>query len=210
MSDVSGATHATVLDEGAGAQLARSYAQALLGAAESEGRVDPVLDDLDELIADVWNAHPDFAQLLESPITPVAERDRILVEILEGRAEPLLVRFLRVLNRHGRLNLLTAIARRARITWERRQGRRRVTVRSAIPLDEDQRSALHARLARMIAAEPVVQYEVHPSLIGGLVVQIGDDVYDGSILRRLLGVRRTLIQRKSSELRRNLEIFATP
>lgn len=209
MSDVGEVTHATVLDEGAGAEVARSYAQAFLGAAEAEGRVEPALNDLDELIADVWIARPDFARLLDSPDVPLAERDRILVDAFEGRAEPVLVRFLRVLNRHGRISLLVPIARRARAIWEHRQGRQSVTVRSAVPLDDGQRAALRDRVARMITAEPVVHYEVDPALVGGLVVQVGDILYDGSIRSRLQGMRRTLIQQKLSELRRSRESFMT-
>lgn len=210
MSDVGEVTHATVLDEGTGAELAQSYAQAFLGAAEAEGRVDPALDDLDEFVADVWVGRPDFAHLLESPGVTIAERDRILVEAFEGRAEPVLIRFLRVLNRHGRLSLLSAIARRARATWDHRQGRRAVTVRSAVPLDEGQQAELRSRLARMIAAEPVIRFEVDQDLIGGLVVQVGDLLYDGSIRSRLQGLRRTLIQQKTSELRRSREAFTSP
>lgn len=207
MSDGVEGMHATALDVESGSQAARSYAQALLGAAEGAGRVAEVLDDLDELIADVWQARPEFARLLRSPTLATTEKDRILAEAFEGRAEPLLVRFLRVLNRHGRLDLLAAIAAQARSEWERRHGRRRVTVRSAVPLDEDQVLALRETLVGIVRAEPEMRFEVDPALLGGLVVQVGDDLYDGSIRSRLQRVHRRLLEQKMSELRRNRDAF---
>ncbi|MBV8266624.1 MAG: F0F1 ATP synthase subunit delta, partial [Planctomycetaceae bacterium] len=95
----------TVFDDEA-PEVTRSYAEALLGAAEKEGQVEAVLDELDELVRDVLRAHPRFAALLASPALAATGKDRIVVETLEGRALPVVVRFLRVLNRHGRLGSL--------------------------------------------------------------------------------------------------------
>jgi F-type H+-transporting ATPase subunit delta len=179
----------------------RSYAEALLGAAAKEGQVDAVLDELDAIASDVLGANPRFAAILGSPSTPAAEKDRILVDAFEGRALPTIVRFLRVLNRHGRLGLVGPIARAARAIWDRRQGRRAVAVRSAAPLDDAQQEALRDRLAAMLDATPVISLTVDPSLIGGLVVQVGDDVYDASVRNRLEQFRRHLVEGKLSEVR---------
>jgi F-type H+-transporting ATPase subunit delta len=194
--DVSG----TVFEDEA-PEATRSYAEALLGAAEKEGKVDDVLDELDGIATDVLGAHPRFAAILSSPSTPAAEKDRILVDTFEGRALPTIVRFLRVLNRRGRLGLVGPIARASRAIWDRRQGRRAVAVRSAIPLDDGQQEALRGRLAAMLGATPVISLTVDHSLIGGLVVQVGDDVYDASVLNRLEQVRRRLVEEKLSEIR---------
>jgi F-type H+-transporting ATPase subunit delta len=189
-------------------EVTRSYAEALLGAAEGDGRVEAVLDDLDALLADVLVENPRFAAILASPSLAAAEKDRILVDTFEGRALPLVVRFLRVLNRHGRLGLIGPIAREARALWDRKQNRRPVLVRSAVPLDEAQRQALDDRLGRMLAATPIVTYAVDAALIGGLVVQIGDDVYDASLRSRLQQLRHRLIQGKSHEIQNRRDQFS--
>ncbi|MFO1533974.1 MAG: F0F1 ATP synthase subunit delta, partial [Thermoplasmatota archaeon] len=64
------------------------------------------LDELDELVDDVYRGNPRFASLMTSPTVPAKDKDRILVEAFEGRALPVVVRFLRVMNQHGRLGLL--------------------------------------------------------------------------------------------------------
>ena len=153
-------------------------------------------------------AHPQFAALLASPALAAGEKDRIVVETFEGRALPVVVRFLRVLNRHGRLGSLAAIVRAARATWDRRQNRRPVTVRSAVPLDEGQRAALHDRLGRMLEATPVMNVIVAPELIGGLVIQVGDHVYDASVRNRLAQLRERLIASRLQEIRSHRDQFS--
>lgn len=182
--------------------LARTYAEALLGAAQTEGTTPSVMEDLDALLREVWRARPEFAAVMASPSINVAEKDRLLTTTFEDRLEPALLRFLRVLNRHGRLAFLEAIANQARAQWERKQNRRQVLVRSAVPLDDDQTAALRDRLARMLEMTPVLKVEVDPALIGGLVIQVGDFVYDASVKNRFLsGLRRRLIDEKVHDFR---------
>jgi F-type H+-transporting ATPase subunit delta len=201
MPDVAG----TIFDDKQ-PEVTRSYAEALLGAAENEGQADAVLD---ELVADVLRGQPQFAAILASPL-PEAEKDRILTATFEGRALPTVVRFLRVLNRHGRLEQVAPIARAARALWDRKQNRRPVLVRSAIELDDAQREALRERLGRMLAATPLLTFVVDPSLLGGLVVQVGDDVYDASVRSRLQQLRHRLIEGKTYEIQSRRDQFCHP
>jgi F-type H+-transporting ATPase subunit delta len=189
-------------------EVSRSYAEAFLGAAEKEGQVDAALDELDAIVADVFRAYPRFTEVLTASGLPEQETDRILTKTFEGRALPLVVRFLRVVNRHGRLGLIAAIARHARALWDRKQNRRPATVRSAVPLDDAQREALRDRLGRMLAATPLLTFEVDPALIGGLVVQVGDDVYDASVRSHLQQLRHRLIEGKTHEIQSRRDHFS--
>ena len=106
--------------------------------------------------------------------------------------------------------MLTSVIRQARATLDRRQNRKPVTVRSAVPLDKDQQAAVLARLASMVNATPVITLEVDPSLIGGLVIQVGDDVYDASVRTRLERIRGRLIERKTHEIQSRRDHFSYP
>lgn len=184
----------TVFDD-ASDGLARNYADALLAAAGDDGGA--VLDELEAILAEVVRGQPRFAELMAAPALGSADRDRVLVALFEGRARPTVVNFLRVLNRRGRFGLLAQVVARARAAWDRARGRRPVTVRSAIPLDDARLAALGARLAGLIGATPVLSVVVDPSLIAGLIVQVGDDVYDASVRSRLARLRDRLIERKT-------------
>lgn len=187
-------------------ELTRNYAEALLGA--SGDRAEAVVVELEEIGRDVLEAHPAFSAILASPTVPEAEKDRLLGETLGGRADETVLRFLRVLNRHGRLAILPAVIRQARATVDRRLNRKAVTVRSAVPLDEAQQATLCDRLAALVHATPVVTLEVDPSLIGGLVVQVGDAVYDASVRNRLERLRGRLTERKTHEIQSRRDHFS--
>jgi F-type H+-transporting ATPase subunit delta len=207
MTAADAAAAGSVFDDEA-PELTRTYAEALVNAAEKQGQVEAVLDDLDAIEAEVLGPNPKFATLLGSPLLPQHEKERVLVATFEGRVLPTVVHFLRVLNRHGRLGLIRPVTRAARAIWDRRQNRRPVTVRTAVPLDDAQQAALRDRLARMLAATPVLHLQVDPSLIGGLVVQIGDDVYDASVRHRLERLRHRLIEGKTHEIQSRRDHFS--
>jgi F-type H+-transporting ATPase subunit delta len=194
----------TVLD--VAPELTRNYAEALLNASGDEANA--AVEELEAIEAEVFRPYPRFAAILASSSVSESEKDRILVDTFEGRALPTVVKFLRVLNRHGRLALLWSVIRQARAVLDRRQNRKPVTVRSAVPLDEGQIEAVKGRLASMIHATPVITLEVDPSLIGGLVVQVGDDVYDASVRTRLERIRGRLIERKTHEIQSRRDHFS--
>jgi F-type H+-transporting ATPase subunit delta len=189
-------------------EVTRSYAEALVNAADHQDKTEAVLDELDALVADVLGAYPRFAEILGSPSLSPQDKDRILVEMFEGRALPTVVQFLRVLNRHGRLGSIRPVARAARAIWDRRQNRRPVHVRTAVPLDDQQQAALRDRLGKMLAATPILNVVVDPTLIGGLVVQVGDDVYDASVRNHLEQLRHRLIEGKTHEIQSRRDHFS--
>jgi len=211
MIDSSSALPAENLDVGgATREIARRYAEALINAAQQEGVVEPVLEELAEIERDILQAYPRFAEILASARVSSAEKDRILLDLFNNRASSLVLRFLRVLNRHERLGLLRVVIREARAIWDQRNHRIPVRVHSAVPLDEDQLNSLRDRLARLIAATPILNVSTDPSLIGGLVVQIGDLRYDASVKSRLLQLRQRLIEGKTHEIQSRRDQFSHP
>jgi F-type H+-transporting ATPase subunit delta len=189
-------------------ELARRYAEALIGAAEKEGGVDPALEELAEIEKDVLNAFPRFAQLLASPRVSSAHKDQVLTDVFGKGASGLVLRFLRVLNRHERLGMLGVVAREARTLWDRRNHRIPVHVRTAVPLDENQLNTLRDRLALLTGATPVLLVSTDPELIGGLVVQVGDHRYDASVKNRLAQLRQRLIEGKMHEIQSRRDQFS--
>jgi F-type H+-transporting ATPase subunit delta len=189
-------------------ELARPYALALVNAAEKEGRIEPVLDELDQIENDVLKVFPRFASLLGSARVSTAHKDRILTDLFEKRASSVVLRFLRVLNRHERLGLLAVVAREARTIWDQRNKRIPVQVRTAVSLDEKQLQTLRDRLAVLTGATPVLSVSTDPGLIGGLVVQVGDHRYDASVKSRLEQLRQRLIEGKMHEIQSRRDQFS--
>jgi F-type H+-transporting ATPase subunit delta len=183
--------------------LVRAYAEALVNVLGQDGQVEPGLDELDELVTATAGS-PAFRVLVESPAVSRAERDRILVQLFESQARPTLLKFLRVLNRAGRLDQLAAVARQARKIWNARQNRKVVRIRSAVPLDAAQQQALRDRLGTTLRCEPILELTVDPTVLGGLVIQVGDVVYDSSVRSQLARLRRQLVEDKVQQIRGQL------
>ncbi len=190
------------------AKAVRQYADALIGAAEKENAVEAALADLEAVRDEILVPNPKLADVLGSFRVPAAEKDRILTELLDGRIADVALRFARVLNRHGRLGLLAPISDEARRLWDERHRRIPVLVRTAAPLDEGQTEELKRRLAAMTAATPMLEVSTDPSLLGGLIVQIGDQVYDASVRNRLEQVRKRLIEGKTHEIQKRRDQFS--
>jgi F-type H+-transporting ATPase subunit delta len=191
-------------------ELVRHYANALVKAADAEGQAEAALNELKTIETDVFKEYPKFKQLLASEQISPIEKDRMLLEVFGDRVSSLVLRFLRVLNRRGRLGLVTAVGREAQQIWDRRHRRVPVYVRVAVPLDPGQESALRDKVAGMISATPVLHITTDSSLIGGLIVQVGDRVCDASLQNRLEQIRKRLIEGKTHEIQSRRDQFSDP
>lgn len=188
-------------------QVADVYAKAFLGAAEAAAQTDVRVGAFDRLIRETVETHPDFLQLLGSAFLSREEKEAILDRVFGGRvSEPLLV-FLKVLAAHDRLGLLPAIRRRILKQYHVLRGRVEVSVESAEPLDNALRSEITVMLKRLLGGEIELKEKTNPHLIGGLVVRVGDKVYDSSIVTQLGRVRESMIQRSREEIDRDRERF---
>ena len=127
----------------------------MIDAAQSENAVDSLLQELGEIQRDVLKAFPRFAEVFASGRVSPSKKDRMLLDVFEKRASSLVLRFLRVLNRHERLGLFDVVVREARSIWDERNKRIPVQVRTAVPLGESQLKTLRDRLAGLTGATPI-------------------------------------------------------
>lgn len=190
-------------------RVARTYAEALLNAAKIQGTPDDVLEELDGLVHQVFPANPQLELFLYSRAIGRDKKEAVIEKVFQGRVSETFLRFLLVLNAHDRLDLTRALLVEAREIHEKRTGRIRVHVRSAAPLGEEQRQRLISQLRDQLHKEPVLQTQVVPDLLGGLVVRVGDWLYDASVRTRLETLRNQLIERSSYEIQRRRDSFVT-
>lgn len=181
--DPSNARHDTVLDVNA-QQIARVYAQALLGAAENAGQLDDVVEAVDSLVHDVLEPHPGLEGMLTSALISAEEKEKTLERVFGGRTSQIVLSFLKVLGRHGRLNLLRDVRRELRMLYNKHRNLLEVNVRVAREMSEATKEELRRVLAGKMAAEPILKIQVDPGLLGGIIIRVGDTVYDGSVATR--------------------------
>jgi F-type H+-transporting ATPase subunit delta len=180
------------------ARIARVYTEALAAVAGKENQVDAVGAELSAFVADVLEKDPKVAAFFNSPAITRKVREPILNAAIPKNASPLLAQFIHVLNRNNRLDLLPAIAAAYRDLLDKRSGRVRVLVRSAVALSAEQQTEIRKTLSETLRQEPVLVLRTDPELLGGLVVQVGDKVYDTSVRSRLESLRNQLTSRGSN------------
>jgi F-type H+-transporting ATPase subunit delta len=184
----------TVLENGS-RRVARIYAESLLDVAAECGQTDQVLEEFDALIG-VLRAAPEFETFLVSSVNR-RKKGEVIRRAFDGRVSDLFRNFLLVVNAHRRLDLLRGIRDVAKELHDERAGRMPVLVTSAVPLPDDQRERLRQELHAKYHKEPILTTRIEPDLLGGMVVRVGDWLYDASLRMRLATVRKRIIERGS-------------
>ncbi|MGH7198996.1 MAG: ATP synthase F1 subunit delta [Planctomycetaceae bacterium] len=197
----------SVLEDPSAQAVARVYAEAFLTAAESIG-AENALEEFQSFLDDVLDRNPEFKSILLSGIVGRDEKVGIIDRAIAPHGSEFFVNFLRVLARHDRLGLLPLVLQQSRTRYEEHLGRRRVQVISAGPLSDDMRERIRRQLAESLPFEPILETHTDPSILGGIVIQVGDTVYDSSLRARMKQFRARLRQRSLHEIQSGRDRFS--
>ena len=173
--------------------IALNYAEALLELGEKSGRSDSYLGLLEALAAAV-DASPRAQAVLMSPKVARTRKAEILAAALPGAPRELVL-FLNAVVKRGRQLLLGAIATRYAGLLDVKHNRVRAGITLAREPDPALKAAITKTLEQALGKEVVAGFAVEPDILGGAVVRLGDRLLDGSVRRRLLQLRRTLLAR---------------
>lgn len=193
------AKHETVLDTGA-EQLGTTYARALIGAAKNAGAVDQVLAQLGKLVDDYLGGSPQLRAAFASPRVEQDEKIRVIDRILSDEFHPILVKFLKVMAGRGRLGYVDAVRNAADDIHDEMMGRVLASVQTAIPLSDALRSQITDQLGALLNKQVRLRESVDPELIGGMVIRVGDKVFDSSVSNRLNKMARRTRDGFSSQI----------
>jgi F-type H+-transporting ATPase subunit delta len=186
------------------------YASALLGATESAGQSAAILEELDAVVEEVFVQFPKLESVLGSLLVSVEEKTGLLDRVFTAQMSRLLLNFLKVVARHGRLDCLRAIQQQARKLYEKLQGSTRVRVTTAVAVEPQQLERMAAALAVSLGRRPILESVVDPALIGGAVLRVDDTVYDGSVANQLQSIRQQMIDRSVHEIQSRRDSFSNP
>ena len=170
---------------------ARRYAESAFEIADRDGTVDRWRQELD-LAAGILEDSA-VARGLSDPTVATDVREQALQAGFEGNVSGPLLNLLRLLVRRGRIDDLPRVAAEFRRLDNIRLGITPAQAVSAAPLEPAEVKALTARLEQMTGGRIELELEVDPSLLGGLVVRVGDRLIDGSVRGRLERLRNQLV-----------------
>ena len=166
--------------------VARNYAEALFAAGAKFGEV---LD----AVAGAIQADPRIAAVLESPRVSKAAKSQILERALKGEAPREFVRFLQAVVRRGRQGLLSEIAQAYQVLLDQKLNRVHAGVTLANEPDARTQNQVVERLAKALGREVRAYFRADPKILGGVVVRVGDRIFDGSVRRRLTALQRRML-----------------
>jgi len=166
--------------------VARNYAEALFAAGVTFGL-------LLDAVADAIQADERIAMALESPRVSKAVKGQILERALKGEAPPEFVRFLQAVVRRGRQGLLAEIAQEYQVLLDVKLNRVHAGVTLANEADARTQKQVIDRLTQALGREVRAYFRSDPRILGGVVVRVGDRIFDGSVRRRLTALQRRML-----------------
>jgi F-type H+-transporting ATPase subunit delta len=165
--------------------------RALLGVAETRGELDDVEDELFRF-GRVLDREPELNTLLTDPNGPVDKRVELLRGVLGGKVKQATASLLEQAVRTPRGRALDLAANALAELAAARRDRYVAHVRTAVALSPEQEQRLTETLTRMYGRQMSLQVELDESLIGGLVVEVGGELIDGSVAGRLAAAQQKL------------------
>ena len=170
---------------------ARRYAEAAFQVAQRDGTLETWRAELDEAAA--VTADEQVGRMLANPAVALETRLE-MAESIFGRVvgKPVL-NLIGLMLRRGRIDQLPRVAAEFRRLDNARQGITLATATSAAPLSPEDVRALTARMEQFTGGRVELDLQVDPSLLGGLVVRVGDRLIDGSVRGRLERLRNQLV-----------------
>jgi F-type H+-transporting ATPase subunit delta len=173
-------------------QIARVYANALFSIAKAKGKLDEIRDQLGEF-ADALAENRDLQVFFFSPYFSSAEKRDGIARSISG-AEPELVNFLELLAERHRMPAIFRIRQRFDELWAEEKGQLEVRLTSAVELDPEIVERVGSEIERQTHKSIELSSDVDESIIGGLVLRVGNMVLDASVRSRLERLRKEVAQ----------------
>lgn len=175
-------------------RVAKRYAKALIEIAEELKKLDRITQDV-QLIDSVIKNSRELQLFLKSPIIREDKKKEVIQEIFtDSRVDPIMLKFILLLIEKKREALLQDILSMYQELYNEKMGVVTAEVITAVEIDVNDKKKVEKKILEMTHAEKVrAIYKIDPSIVGGIVIKIGDTVYDASIRRKIQLLREQLI-----------------
>lgn len=165
-----------------------AYAEAVLNIARAEDAISTVEDEFFRF-GRIVEGNEELKSTISNPRIPASRRQQIVEDLLEGRASNATLSAVSMIVASGRGADLPKIANELAKRTAKSTGMQVAEVRSAVALTQEQIERLGEALTAKLGYPVTIKNIVDPSVLGGIVTQIGDSVLDGTIRTRLAQVR---------------------
>lgn len=172
--------------------VAKRYAKAIFELALEQGRLEAIGADL-ALVRETLVQNPDWQAWLANPQVAVADKQEAVRRTYGDKVAPEVVQLLSIMLKNKRATRIVAVVDEYRVLLDEHQGIVHAHVSSAFPLTEAEEANITASFEKLTGKSVVLHKEVDPELIGGILVRIGDRLYDGSVRGLLQRLEKRLV-----------------
>jgi len=171
------------------ARIGARYANSLFGLAQEKKILNDVKDDMN-LILQACEDSRELTNLLKSPIIPSSRKHAILQKVFDGKfISPISMQIIDLLSRKGREAYLPSMAREFLKIYDKEFDISRGVLTSAYKLPEKLVSQIRDNLEEQLGTTLILKQEIDERMMGGFKIQIGDQLYDGSVTSALRKMR---------------------
>ena len=171
-----------------------AYARALLELAEDRDALQETAEEADAL-RQVLDETPALRDFLRNPGISAEERAKVIDEAFgDGRASSLMLNFLHVLNRKGRMAGLGGVLDAFEHLLDEKLGKIEVNVTVAEKLSDDELEQVRTRVGQSLGKDAVVHQYVDPDILGGMILRVEDQIIDASVRTQLEAMRERMMR----------------
>jgi len=165
------------------------YAKSALSLAKDAKNTQEINTDM-QLIASTINNSSELQAFLKNPISKAEVKLNVINSLFGDKINAITNGIIKLLVRNKRINLLPFVAKQYMLLFDKEQGIEVAKVTTAIPLTEDLKEKVLAKVIAVTNKKAIIKNIVDESIIGGFVLQVGDKQYDASISGKLGNLRR--------------------
>ena len=175
---------------------------------EKSGNTKQLLEEL-SAVAEAVSNQPSLANTLQSPQIGAEEKVNLVGRIFEKKVSAPLLNFLKVVVGKDRFDCVPAISAAAKQLNDEKSGEVQATVTTAEKIDKSAKEEIANQLSKKLGKKVKLDSVIDPSIVGGVVVRVGDTVYDNSVVGQLQQVRQRAMEKAAEAIREKLDRFAT-
>ncbi|MBP1561104.1 MAG: ATP synthase F1 subunit delta [Oscillospiraceae bacterium] len=167
------------------------YSEAVFELAKEQSCADAIKDELDAL-AVVFKDNPELPKLLTAPTVTLDEKLDVVKNIFGGKVSELTYNLLCVTTEKGRAAIIPDVAEDYKNRWYEMKNIAEVKVTTSVPLSENLRAKLKAKLEAVYKKTVILTESVDPSIMGGIVLNYGNTLLDGSVKAKLDAIQKQI------------------
>lgn len=175
--------------------LDRRYALAIYKVAEENGKVEQYLEQLRNVVA-LINGDKDFQELIKHPQVSTSSKKKLFEQVFKGKIEDDLLSFLLVLIDKGRILQLEGKLKQMEKIHLEKGNTVIAKIKTVIPLVDEEKKNLVEKLELKFNKKVLLEEEIDSSIIGGVYVQVDNEVIDGSIKSKLDEMKKLMLKRE--------------